>query len=220
MRRRNKQMLKRYKQFKIGLQFFAEGDPPANPPTPTPAPAAGAPQGKVWTDEYVQGLREENKTRRLSEKTANTRIRTLLGLKEDDEIDDAKITAFQTTQTQKITAAEQKANAKLILAEIKSLDGYNPKLVSALIDKSKLTISDDGTITGLKEAVEALAVEYPEIKKTSGTPPAAGGANPPPAGTQTDLDKLKADHAAAVKSGNLAEQISLKNKIFAIENKK
>lgn len=209
-------MLKRYTQFKIGLQFFAEGDPASDP---TPAPAAGAPQGKVWTDEYVQGLREENKQRRLAEKAANTRIKTLLGLKEDDEIDDAKITAFQTTQTQKITAAEQKANTKLILAEIKSLDGYNPKLVTALLDKSKLTIGDDGTVAGLKEAVEALAVEYPEVKKTSipGTPPPAGGANPPQTGNLNELDQLKAAYA---KETNLAEKIALKNRIFTLENKK
>lgn len=200
-------------RFKIPLQFFAEGDP-AGDPTPTPTP-------KTFSEDYVKTLRDEAKENRIAKKNYEAKLKTLLGLKEDDEIDDAKITAFQTTQTQKITAAEQKANAKLILAEIKSLDGYNPKLVGALLDKSKLTISDDGTITGLKEAVEALAVEYPEIKKTTpGTPPAAGGANPPPAGTQTEIEKLKADYVAAQKSGNLAEQIALKNKIFTLEHKK
>ena len=177
-------------KFKIPLQFFAEGEPTANPPA---NPTATVPQGKVWTDEYVQGLREENKQRRLAEKTANTRIKTLLGLKEEEEIDDAKITAFQTNQSAKITAAEQNANAKLLLAEIKSMYGYDTQLVLRLVDKSKVTIDADGNITGLQEAVEALAIEFPQIKKA----PATTGVNPLlPVGKDVEL---KAAYDEAIK---------------------
>lgn len=204
-------------RFKIPLQFFAEGDPPANPPTPTPAEPA---TGKTFSEDYVKTLREESKTHRLAWKETEKKLKAVIGLKDTDEIDDTKIAAYQTSQNAKITAAEQKANAKLILAEIKSLDGYNPKLVSALLDRSKVTIAEDGTVTGLKEAVEALAVEYPEIKKITNSPAPSNSANPPQNGNPTELEKLKTDYAAAQKAGNLAEQIALKNKIFALENKK
>ena len=143
------------------------------------------PLGKVWTDEYVTGLREEAKTNRLAKKAAELKLKTLIGLKDDEDVDDTKITAYQAKQQDAITAAMQKANARLISAEIKSLEGYDSKLVERLLDKSKLKIDDDGNVTGLKEAITALEVEFPLIKKSA---PAGAAANPPLAGAKTPQD--------------------------------
>jgi hypothetical protein len=207
-------------KFRKGIQFFAEGDPAGDPATDPAAPA------KVFSADYVKALRDESKDHRLARKAAEdkaaateAKFKKLIGIKDTEELDDSKIAAWQAAQSTAITAAEQKANAKLILAEIKSLDGYDSKLVTALLDKSKVKIADDGTITGLKEAVEALAVEFPAIKKAPGTPPVAGGVNPPPAGNLTEIQQLQTDYDVALKAGKTAEAISLKNKIFE-KNKK
>lgn len=152
---------------KINLQKFAEDTEPVQKPEATKEPAketASTPaQGKVWTDEYVQGLREEAKNHRLAKKAYEAKLRSLLGLKEDEEISDDRITQYQQSQSKAIEEAILKANDRLIKAEIKSLEGYDTKLVERLLDKSKLTINEDGTVTGLKEAVETLATEFPQI---------------------------------------------------------
>lgn len=177
----------------------------------TPQTPPQAPQGKVWTDEYVQGLREEAKTNRLAKKNLEAKIKTLIGLKDDEDIDDAKITTFQANLTKAQSEAIAKANARLLTAEIKQLEGYDSKLIERLLDKSKVVITEDGEVTGLKEAVEALEAEFPLIKKSTipGSP-----ANPPGA-TQTEIEKLEADYESAVKRGDTITAIALKNKIFA-----
>ena len=48
------------------------------------------------------------------------------------------------------------------------------KLANKLLDKSKITIDDDGNITGLQEALKELEKEFPEIIKNT----TSGGANP------------------------------------------
>ena len=128
-------------------------------------PPATEQSAKTYPEEYVKALREESKERRTSQKAIESKFKKLIGLKDEDDLSDDKIAAYQTAQQTQLTAAQQKANEKLLLAEIKSLDGYDPKLVARLLDKSKVKITDDGEVTGLKEAVEALALEFPQVKK-------------------------------------------------------
>jgi len=184
--------------------------PPAQQTTP---PAPPTPQGKVWTDEYVQGLREEAKTNRLAKKNLETKVKSLIGLKDDEEIDDAKINTYQANLTKAQSEAIAKANARLLTAEIKQLEGYDSKLIERLLDKSKVTITEDGEVTGLKEAVEALEVEFPLIKK-SGVP--NNPANPP-SSTVTEIEQAESDYAKAVKAGDTVTAIMLKNKIFSMK---
>jgi len=156
-------------------------------------PAAPTPQGKTFSEDYVHTIREEAKENRIARKAAETKakesdakLKALIGLNDDDSLDDAKIAEYQVKQAIDLTAAVQKANARLIKAEIKSLDGYDSKLVERLLDKSKIEIDDDGTVTGLTEAVEALAVEFPLIKVSK----TQRGANPPLEGKKTVRDEL------------------------------
>lgn len=209
-------------KFKKGLQFFAEEGTPAGTATETAAST-----GKTFSEDYVKTIREEAKENRLARKAAEekaaaieAKFKTILGLKEQDSIDDAKIAAYQEAQTKAAAAAVSKANARLIQAEIKSLEGYDAKLVERLLDKSKITIDDNGTVTGLKEAVAAMEVEFPAVKKAAGASAGGNPANPAAPANLNTLESLKADYAAAVKSGRVDEQIALKNAIFREEHKK
>ncbi len=176
-------------------------------------------KGKTFSEEYVKSIREEARDSRIARQTAEKEIKAvkdkfkkLIGLKDDEEIDDSKLTAYQSAQEQKISSAMQKANDRLIQAEIKSLDGYDTKLVDRLLDKSKLSISDDGTVTGLKEAIDALAVEFPLIKAQ----PKSGGANPPPADIRTAKDEY--EEALKLAYANPRDE-SLKRKVFLLKEK-
>jgi len=176
------------------------------------------PAGKTFTEEYVTSLREEAKGYRLAVKKLNAQIKSVIGLKDEDEISDDKINSFKTAMEQSIKNAEAKANAKLIAASIKELTEYDSKLIDRLVDKSKLKINDDGTVEGLKEAVEALAAEFPQIKKTQTQAP-TGGANPPGGGTKTELQQLEETYNAALKAGNMGLVVATKNRLFELSKK-
>jgi hypothetical protein len=140
----------------------------------------------------------------------------LIGLTADEDLTDAKITSYQSKVASDKATALTKANDRLILAEVKSLEGYDSKLVLRLLDKNDLTIADDGTITGLTEAVAKLELEIPQIKLVAKN---IGGTNPVTKAPLLGLDALREEHKLAMKSGNLAEAIGLKNKIFELEHK-
>lgn len=209
------------KYLRMNLQLFAEGDPPANPPAPPapPAPTPPAPGGQTFSEDYVKSLRDEAKAHRITAKQHEATLRTLIGVK-DGDITPEHITAYQAQQTKAGADALAKANDRLISAEVRLLDGYDHKLLEKLLDRTKVTIADDGTVTGLKEAAEAVALEYPAVKKTVGTPP-PGGANPPGGGSGlTEIQQAQAAYDEAVKTGNHPLIISLKNKLFELQKPK
>lgn len=178
------------------------------------------PAGKTFSEDYVKTVREEAKENRIARKAAEQEViaikakfKSLIGLKDTDDLNDDALTKYQSRQAEQLTVAMQKSNARLIQAEIKSLDGYDTKLIDRLLDKSKIKIDDDGNITGLKEAVEALAVEFPQIKKAVS---AVGGANPPTSGTKT----AQTDYEDAVKASQQHPgDSSLMQKVFLLKEK-
>ena len=101
-------------------------------------------------------------------------------------------------------------------AEIKSLDGYDVKLVSRLLDRSKVTIEEDGTIKGLKEAITALEEEFPQVR--TGT--ADRGANPPPNNATEEVETLEQKLKEAHKDGNSVAIVSLTRQLFEARSKK
>lgn len=174
---------------------------------------------KTFSEDYVKAIREEAKSNRLETKKLKGLLQLVTGLS-DDDFDEPKVTAwksgFENEQQKKVNEALTKANERLLQAEIKSLDGYDSKLVSRLLDRSKVTIKDDGTIEGLKEAVEALVAEFPQIKKAAET---QSGANPPPTEFKGEVEKLRDEYDKAVQQNNLPLQVALKSKIYALEHK-
>ena len=160
---------------------------PANPTNPTPAPE----EGKTFSADYVKALRDESKGYRQRATGTEKAIRTAFGLKEDEEIGDVeqRIKARETTIL-------QAANNRLIAAELKGLEGYDQKLLSKVIDLTTVKIDDKGNVTGIKEAAEAAAKEYPAVKsgtKSSFVPsnPAAGSGAANPNQSMNDLIRGK-----------------------------
>lgn len=181
-----------------------------------------APEPKLFSEDYVKTIREEAKENRLARKAAEEerdnlalKFKDVIGLKPEDPLKDESITLYKENLTKNMNAALEKANERLLQAEIKSLDGYDVKLVSRLLDRSKVTIEEDGTIKGLKEAVEELENEFPQIRK--GT--VNGGANPP-TNNVTEIEALELKLQEAQKAGDPVTVVSLTNKIFELRHKK
>jgi hypothetical protein len=61
---------------------------------------------------------------------------------------------------------------------------HNPKAALALADKSGITVSDDGKVTGLKEALEAVAKTHPYLLKPKAEEGVTGVAGQGSAGGQ------------------------------------
>jgi len=95
--------------------------------------------------------------------------------KQLDEANTAKESALKT------------ANNRLIAAEIKSKSDkfIDPDVVLALVDKSKVTVKEDGSIEGVDAVLDELAKAKPHLLKGSGsklgaTNPGAAGVNETP----------------------------------------
>lgn len=180
----------------IDLQLFGESDgggdggsqgnnTPQNPPanlTPSNQPA-----GRTFTEDYVQSLRNESAGYRTQLRAYEKALKEFLGLKPDDDIKDVSqaLTAHKTAQQAAIEKAMKDAKALLVKAEVKvlakDLDIVDADAAMALADLSKVQVTDDGKVTGVKEALEALLTAKPWLKKQS-SGPIGSGTNPPGAG--------------------------------------
>ncbi len=134
---------------------------------------------RLFSEDYVKALRSEAAENRVRAKNFEKKLKSILGIKEDEAIEDwdTVITNYQTN----IQKAQQEQLGKvkelLFQAELKKYERqYNMKLVNKLLDKSKVTIDDDGNVTGLQEALKELEKEFPEIIKDGNQP--NSGANP------------------------------------------
>lgn len=88
---------------------------------------------------------------------------------EDAKLSETDKLRKQLDEASKATAAAIKtANDRLIMAEIKSKSTkfIDPDVTLALVDKSKITIKDDGTVDGVDAALEELAKAKPHLLKT------------------------------------------------------
>lgn len=181
-----------------------------------------APEPKLFSEDYVKTIREEAKENRLARKAAEEerdnlalKFKDVIGLKPEDPLKDESITLYKENLTKNMNTALEKANERLLQAEIKSLDGYDVKLVSRLLDRSKIMIEEDGTIKGLKEAVEELENEFPQIRKGTQN----GGANPP-TNNATEVEVLEQKLKQAHKDGDALSIVSLTRQIFEARSKK
>jgi hypothetical protein len=152
----------------------------ADETNPQPAETEPAPQEQhTFSKDYVEALRKEAagyRTRAHNAEKAAKAAREAFGLKPEDDI--GEISAMLAAREAK---ALEKANDRLISAEIRAISGYDTALLERLINKSGVKVGDDGTVTGVKEAAEEVAKTFPAVKKA-----ASGGnwvpKNPPSGG--------------------------------------
>lgn len=164
------------KLLKLNLQFFAD-NPPADPVDPNTPPAD--PEPKTYDETYVKQLRDEAAKYRKKAKDIEFQTQTqqqdmlnkvfaALGINPDPNLEfEKQLTAAQ----QQAQAAEQKANEKLIKAEVKAV-GAELGIVDAdvaylLVDKSAFAVKDDGSVEGVKEALEKVVEEKPYLVKSN-----------------------------------------------------
>lgn len=129
-------------------------------------PDAGAdPQTQTETNDTNEGAQLETKEGIViteNEKAYGDALRRLLGVPEGEELGglEERVTAFEKAMEAKFQAARD----QVISAELKALSGYNTKLLDRLLDRSKLTVDDNGKVVGLEEAVKQIETEFPEVK--------------------------------------------------------
>ena len=125
-----------------------------------PTAVANTEPKQTDTKDELERLRSDN---RLYEKT----LKGILGVADGEELGDInkRITDFNSNLQAKLSAV----NDKIIAAEIKSLQGYDTKLLAKVID---IEVNEVGTITGLQEAVATATEEFPAvvIKKDKSAP--------------------------------------------------
>ncbi|OYD58470.1 hypothetical protein CGZ90_00790 [Fictibacillus aquaticus] len=177
-----KQQMSFSHMLRLNLQFFSE--PPSEPPAGDPPPATDPPaaEPKMYDEDYVKKLRDEAAGYRTKLKGLETQSKTsqedlikkvfeTFGINPDPNLEFEKQLNQAKTQAQ---VAEQKANEKLIKAEVKytgaELGIVDPDVAYLLIRDKELTVKEDGSVTGVKEALEALLAEKPYL--ASGVAPA------------------------------------------------
>lgn len=201
------QVLKDMIQRLIDLQLFAEGEgnTPANPTagvghqdSPAATPPANPPAGRTFSEEYVSALRTESAGYRTQLRAAEKALKEYLGLKPEDDIKDVgqALTAHKTAQQAALEKATASAKQLLVKAEVKvlakDLDIVDADAAMALADLSKVQVTDDGKVEGVKEALEALLKDRPWLKKnTGGSGQVGGGTNPPGAGSSGETNPWK-----------------------------
>lgn len=115
-----------------------------NGATTHPEDNGGQPEGKTFTQDEVNRIVSERLTRERSKLTDPTEL-------------DAR--------EQAISIKEKALNDRIIRLELRALEGYEHKLLERLIDLTAVKVDEKGTVTGLKEAAEIVAQEFPAVKR-------------------------------------------------------
>jgi len=143
----------------------------------------------VFSEEYVSALRSESAGYRTQLRGLEAAVRNLVGLKPDEPINENVLGQFGQNQKQAVEKAQEAAKRMLLKAEVRmqsiDLKIVDPDAAIALADLSKVQVAEDGKVTGVKEALEALVKEKPYLVGKG----SAGGVGSPgsPGGGSTGL---------------------------------
>ena len=124
--------------------------------------------------------------RSQAKETAIRELLSTLGAKDIDELKtfiskgkeaDSKISEAEKAREEAITKANERLIRSAVLAEAATVGFIDPADAFLFADKAKLAVKDDGTIEGVKEAIEAVAKAKPHLVKAEpvgGTPRSRG----------------------------------------------
>lgn len=138
--------------------------PPAPPPAPVPPPPAPAPTPVAHRnpEDAVAELRAENAHHRIAARTAKEEAESLRQEVENVKAQtQAQIDAARAPLQQKV----EKINQRILDTELRSSAlqaGLADIDLLPLLDRSKVTVDDDGNVTGVAEAVADFKKRKPE----------------------------------------------------------
>lgn len=146
---------------------------------------------KSFTEDYVKELREEAAKHRTEKQAEKARVEKLE--KELQEFRDSQLSAedrakkeFEETRTRaeknEVRARELEIKYQLALAAVDPQNQIGDvKAAIKLLDRDSLEFDDNGKITNLQGALEALKAEYPSVVASKNAPlaPSTGATNPP-----------------------------------------
>ena len=221
----------------------AGGDnPPANP-NPTPAPGATDPTPKpgsggdaafdpttlsddhltkvledprLWKTPRMTALRDSANKLKGYEKAEADRVEADLKKKGDFE-------TLSTQQAEKLAAAETRYQKVLIdnqvMAEATKLGITDIDAANKLIERGEIKVGDDGSVTGVTEAIAKLATDKPYLIGKQQVVPVGGGTNPVDPGASDGIHKISdvnkpayyAKHHKAIKIAMAKGQIDMEN---------
>lgn len=165
--------------------------PEADPTTPTPTPITPAPAPARRESELVAELAAERVSKADIQRTLEARA-----TRAESDLAAANLAAEGkvTTEVGKVTEKLTKLQLRLVDAELKAgaaAAGLRDQdlLLHPLLDRTKVMLSEDGTVTGIEAAFADLKTKKPEwfgtgpATPTSARPPTGGPAPAP--GTTT-----------------------------------
>lgn len=181
----NKYLLPFFKTLplKLDLQFFSQDPPPGTPPAGDP-PLPPADPEKVYDEAYVSKLRNEAAKYRTKAKELETnsstqqqdlinKVFSALGISPDPNVEFEKQLSTAQLKAQEV---EQRYTDRMIQAELKvvgtALNLIDLEAAEKLVDKTTFTVKEDGTVEGVKEALEKLAEEKSYLVSVPGDPKA------------------------------------------------
>ncbi len=173
----------------------------------------------------------EAKLQRLKELEEAEEERKKAAMTEQERLQAEKEAAEKRAEEaeEKAQTASEAANQRIIDTELRSvaraLDANDVNDVLALVDKSLVTIADDGTINGAEDLIEAMKTDKPWLFKRSIGADALGGSNPsknPSVDELTAKEKELAElKQAATKDRRLLGKVTaLANEIRQLRNRK
>lgn len=138
--------------------------PPPAPPPPAPPPPAPAPTAAPHRD-------PESQVAELRAEAAHHRI-TARQERERAEAATQQLEELRTSNAAAVEAARQplqqkieKANQRILTTELRSAAvqaGLTDLDLIPLLDRSKVTVDDEGVVTGITEAIDAFKKAKPE----------------------------------------------------------
>jgi hypothetical protein len=178
-------------QWKLGglnLQMFAEGDPDPKPGDgdPNPKPPEGDPNANDPNPKpdktFSQKELDDILTKRLARERKAWETTQEEEKKKAAMTEAEKLKAEKEEAERKSTEVLKTANQRLIRAEVKSacveLGIVDADAAFLLMGKDGVEVTDGGDITGVKEALKALAEAKPYLVKQGNQPPGPGPLNP------------------------------------------
>jgi hypothetical protein len=190
------------------IYYENEGGSGGTPPAPPPAEPPRSREADLRAELAAERVSKRDLETRLTEiQTRHTKLEGDLPAKIEAEV--TKVTAKLTKMQGRIIDAELRATGTEFGIQDPDL------LLHPLLDRTGIKVDDEGVVTGIKEAFEALKTKKPDWFKpltapVPATPPRTGAPTPPnPGGTPpapTSVDKLTPEQYREHKA-NLRRQL-------------